>query len=122
MSFKIYLDEDAQDSDFISALLFRHIDVLHSGEAAMNGRTDEEQLEFATQHARILFSYNVKDFSALHVEYILNEKDHFGIVLAGQRQFGIGEQTRRLLRLAATLSVEEMKSRLEFLSSWSEIE
>ena len=121
MTIKIYLDEDAQDGDFVTALKFRGIDVLTSNEAEMNGKCDLEQLKFAAQNERVLFSHNVGDFAALHIEYLQNAKEHAGIVLAHQRQFGVGEQTRRLLRLAGTLTVEEMRSRLEFLSSWSEI-
>ena len=101
--------------------MFRGVDVLTSGDAGMNGRSDVEQLKFATQEERVLFSHNVGDFSALHIEHLQSEKEHPGIVLAHQRQFGVGEQTRRLLRLAGTLNAEEMQNRLEFLSSWSEI-
>ena len=87
----------------------------------MNGSKDPEQLSFAAEQDRILFSYNVGDFSALHIEYLQNEREHAGIILAHQRQFGVGEQTRRLLRLIGTLNAKEMQNRLEFLSSWSEI-
>lgn len=121
MTIKIYLDEDAQDGDFVTALTFRGVDVLTSNEAGMNGRRDLEQLNFAAQNERVLFSHNVGDFAALHIEYLQSGKEHAGIVLARQRQFSVGEQTRRLLRMIGTLSVEEMQSRLEFLSLWSEI-
>lgn len=121
MTTKIYLDEDAQDSDFVTSLIFRGVNVLTSGEAGMNGRSDAEQLEFAVQEKRVLFSHNIGDFSVLHIEYLQSEKEHAGIILAHQRQFGVGEQTRRLLRLTGTLNTEEMQNRLEFLSSWSEI-
>jgi hypothetical protein len=121
MTIKIYLDEDAQDGDFITALAFRGVDILTSNEAGMNGFSDLEQLEFATSEKRVLFSHNIGDFSALHSKYLTTEKQHFGIVLAHQRQFAIGEQTRRLLRLTGTLTVEEMQNRLEFLSAWSDI-
>lgn len=118
MIIKIYLDEDAQDSDFVTALLFRNVDVLTSGAARMNGSGDLEQLEFAIGQGRVLFSYNAGDFSALHIEYLQTGKEHAGIVLAHQRQYGIGEQMRRLLHLTSVLTAEEMQSRLEFLSSW----
>lgn len=121
MIIKIYLDEDAQDGDFVSALLFRKVDILTSGEAGMNGRKDKEQLEFATAQGRVLFSYNVKDFLALHIRYLRDGKEHAGMVMAKQKQFGIGEQMRRLLHLTSVLAAEEMHSRLEFLSAWQEI-
>ena len=44
MTIKIYLDEDAQDGDFVTSLRFRGIDVLTSNEAEMNGKSDSEQL------------------------------------------------------------------------------
>ena len=70
---------------------------------------------------QILFSYNVKDFLALHIRYLRDGKEHAGIVLAKQKQFGIGEQMRRLLHLTSELTAEEMQNRLEFLSAWREI-
>ena len=94
MTIKIYLDEDAQDGDFVTALMFRGVDVLTSNDAGMNGKRDSEQLNFAAQKQRVLFSHNVGDFAALHIEYLQNAKEHAGIVLAHQRQFGVGEQTR----------------------------
>lgn len=121
MTIKVYFDEDAQRDSLVASLRVRGVDLLTSGEAGMNGSSDPEQLEFATKQGRIFFSYNVGDFSALHIEYLQNEKAHAGIVLANQRQFGVGEQARRLLRLAGTLTAEEMQNRLEFLSAWSEI-
>ncbi len=121
MTIKVYLDEDAQDGDFVTALMFRSIDVLTSNEAGMNGKSDEEQLEFAAGQGRVLFSHNVGDFSVLHIEYLQAGKEHAGIVLAQQQQYGIGEQMRRLLHLTSALTAEEMQSRLEFLSAWQEV-
>jgi hypothetical protein len=118
---KIYFDEDAQRGSLLISLRLRSVDILNSGEAGMNGSGDREQLEFAARHERILFSYNVGDFSALHIEYLRGGKEHAGIVLAHQQQYGIGEQMRRLLHLTSVLTAEEMQSRLEFLSSWQEI-
>ena len=49
MTITIYLDEDAQDGDFVRALVFRNVDVLSSGDAGMNGSNDREQLDFASR-------------------------------------------------------------------------
>jgi len=43
-------------------------------------------------------------------------KHHGGIIVA--KQISIGELVKRLLRLASTLSPEDMKDRLEYLSNW----
>jgi len=45
-------------------------------------------------------------------------RNHRGIIVAPQRQFSIGEQVRRILRLRAALSAESMVNRLEFLVNW----
>jgi len=47
-------------------------------------------------------------------------KAHTGIVLAPQQQYSVGEYMRRLLKLMAHLTAEEMQNRLEFLSAWGE--
>jgi hypothetical protein len=36
-----------------------------------------------------------------------------------QQRYSVGEQMRRLLRLIKTLTAEEMRNRIEFLSAWS---
>ncbi len=43
---------------------------------------------------------------------------HAGIILARQRQYSVGEQMRRLLKLVGAMSAEDMQDRLEFLSDW----
>ena len=45
-------------------------------------------------------------------------QSHAGIILAVQQRYSVGEQMRRLLRLTSTLTAEEMRNRVEFLSSW----
>ena len=44
---------------------------------------------------------------------------HAGIVLAPQQRYSGGEELRRLMRLISTVSAEEMRNRIEFLSAWS---
>jgi len=76
-------------------------------------------LEFARTNGRVLFSFNISDFQRLHTEYLSQGESHAGMILAPQQQFSIGEQIRRLLKLAAARSAEEMENRLEFLSNWN---
>jgi hypothetical protein len=98
---------------------YRGLDVVFPSEAGMIHRSDEEHLAYATQHGRVVYSYNVGDFSQLHSEWLRLGKPHLGIVLAHQWQrYSIGTQLRGLLRLAAQCSPTEMKDRLEFLSDW----
>lgn len=59
---RLYLDEDTMDNDLLSALKFRNVDVLSTGEAQMLSCQDEEQLEWAFRHHRVIYSFNVRDF------------------------------------------------------------
>ena len=105
MRIKLYLDEDAMDRDLADALRQRGVDVLTALDAGMIARPDKEHLEFAISQGRVLYSFNVGDFAALHSELLLAGTNHSGIILARQQRFGPGEQMRRLLRLVAKRNV-----------------
>lgn len=66
MRIKLYLDEDAMDSDLANALRLRGVDVLTALDAGMIARTDQDHLKFATLRERVLYTFNVADFAALH--------------------------------------------------------
>ncbi len=83
-------------------------------------REDAEHLDYATAQGRVLYSFNVADFYLLHTQYLAQGKNHAGIILAHQQRYAIGEQMRRLLRLLATLSPDDMQNHVEFLSAWGE--
>jgi len=104
----------------IIALRARGVDVQTALEATMIERADEAHLAFATAQGRVLCSFNVGDFYRLHTSYMAQHTSHTGIVLARQQQYSVGEYMRRLLRLMAHLTAEEMHNRVEFLSAWSE--
>jgi hypothetical protein len=118
VAIRLYLDEDAQDSDLVRALRARGVDVLSAFEAGMIEHSDDEHLEYASTQGRILYSFNVGDFHRLHSVYLVEGKTHAGIILARQQQYSVGEQLRRLLKLAAARSAEAMKNQVEFLSAW----
>ena len=118
MKLRLYMDEDSLDSALTAALRVRGIDVLTVLEAGMTGRADDVQLEYATAEGRALYSYNVSDFCRIHAEYVRTSRGHAGIILAQQRQFSVDEQMRRLLKLVAARSADEMRNGLEFLSAW----
>ena len=102
----------------VRGLRARGVDVVTALEEAMIECQDEEHLEFATKLRRVLYSFNVADFYYLHSEYLSESKEHAGLILTRQRQFTVGEQLRRLLRLIAKIPAEEMKNRVEFLGAW----
>jgi hypothetical protein len=118
MKIALYLDEDSQDSVLIRALRSRGVDIIAASEAGMNGRSDDEQLQWSTTHTRVLYSCNARDFYKLHTLLLSSAESHGGIILAPQQQYSIGEQLRRLLKLIAAKSSEDMSNQVEFLSKW----
>jgi hypothetical protein len=103
---------------FTRALRSRNVEVITALEAVMIERKDREHLLFATKNDCVLYTFNVRAFFALHKEFIKDNKSHSGIILARQQRYSVGEQARRVLKLIANRSAEEMRNRVEFLSSW----
>lgn len=118
MTLRLYFDEDSMDQALIRALKVRGVDVESAWSASMLRRSDADQLSYATSQGRVLYSFNVGDFYRIHSRLLEEGSGHAGIILAQQGRFSIGEQLRQLLRISATLSPEEMRSRVEFLGSW----
>ncbi len=115
---RLYFDEDTMDQDLVRALKARGMDVTTAFLEDMVGQPDEQHLDIAAQQERVLFSFNRRDFYRIHAQYLLQNKSHAGIILANQQQYSVGELMRRILRLSAELSAQEMMNRLEFLSAW----
>jgi hypothetical protein len=112
---RLYLEEDSMRRSLDRALRARGIDVITALDAGVIGRTDEQQLEYATTQGRALYGFNVAHFYRLHTAYVTQGKSHAGIVLARQQRYSVAEQTRHLLRLVASKSAADMKNRVEFL-------
>lgn len=118
MTIRLYLDEDSMRRSLVRALRARGVDVVTALDAGMIEREDWEHLDYATEQGRVLCTFNVGDFYRLHSEYVAQGKRHAGIVLMQQQRFSVGEQLRRLLRLMASKSADEMGNWVEFLSAW----
>jgi Domain of unknown function (DUF5615) len=114
----LYIDEDSMDEDFVQALSSRNADVLTVADVGMLHRSDEEQLDWARENGRVIFSFNTRDFYRLHTTVLGQGSSHAGIIVAPQQRYGIGELMRGVLRLINTQSPEKMQGQLEFLSNW----
>jgi hypothetical protein len=115
---KIYIDEDAMDSDLVVALRSRGVEVATALDAGLTEEPDEGQLAFATECGCVLYTFNVSDFYRLHTQWVEAGREHAGMILAPQQRFSVGEQLRRLLHLGATTTAAAMRNRVEFLSNW----
>lgn len=115
MRIKLYLDEDV-DISLAHALKQKGIDVLTTAESGNKRLSDSEQLEFAVNNRRAIFTHNKRDFLLLHKNYLLEGKEHYGVILSDQRT--VSEMLRGLSKLVFSLTAEQMKNRREFLSNW----
>jgi hypothetical protein len=115
---RLYVDEDSMDDDFVKALRVRGVDVHTTSDDGMRGRPDRDQLRWSTAQGRVLYSFNVADFYALHADFLQREEQHAGIILAQQQRYSIGDQLRGVLKLMAARSADEMVNQLVFLSAW----
>ena len=73
---RLYIDEDAGETAVVRGLRARGLDVLTTIEAQRCGATDRDQLAFAVQQGRSIYTFNVGDFARLHREYLLRGIDH----------------------------------------------
>jgi hypothetical protein len=115
---RLYVDEDAMQHSLVVALRARHVDVVTATGCEMINRSDQAHLRWASDNGCALYSFNIRDYSALHQEWIARGESHCGIILASQRRYSTGEQLRRPLRLMNRKAAGEMLSRLEYLSNW----
>ncbi len=115
---RLYTDEDSNQRAVVQALRERQVDVITSLEANRLRYPDYNQLVWATEQERMIYSSNVRDFYRLHSEFLMDGQLHAGIFLIQQQRFSVGEQLRGILNLLKTKSAEEMQNQVEFLSDW----
>lgn len=116
---KLHLDEDADAHALLNALRQRGLDVSSSRELALLQCSDEQQLAWAFEQGRAIYTYNASDFCRLHSEFIRHERHHAGIIIGDQQVLSIGEETRRLLKISDARTSADMGDNLEYLSNWS---
>lgn len=115
MPLRLYIDEDSMSRALIRGLRSRGINVTSVLDEEKVGQSDAAQLEFAAQHGRVFYTFNVGDFCRLHKKHLTEGKRHSGIVVVYRQRYTVGEQLRLLLELADSRSADEMTNQLVFL-------
>lgn len=110
-----FTDEDLYASVAV-ALRKSGFDAVSTPDADRLGESDDSQLAWAAAQDRVLVTFNVAHFSALHSNWMCNDRHHAGILVSSQRS--IGDTVRRILHLAGTVDATEMLDRLEYLGDW----
>jgi Domain of unknown function (DUF5615) len=105
------------DRDVLGPLRLRGVDAETAAGAGMLERDDEDQLAYAAAKRRVLVTSNAAHFALLHRQYLETGRTHAGIVVVHQQRYAAGEVIRRLLRLVATRTADDVRDQLEYLSS-----
>jgi Domain of unknown function (DUF5615) len=109
MTLALYTDEDM--SALVAILLkSRGIDITTVPEQRTLGKTDNQQLEFATCKGRCILTHNRIDFERLHVQYFEEGKEHAGVIVVPQKN--AYEVAQRVGVLVTALMVSNIKNQL----------
>ncbi len=112
---KLHLDADTSIRSLQQALLDRGHNITRTPCTWMaEDATDEEQLLGATGQGRCLFTFNIRDFSALAAIY----PRHGGIILAAQRRWTLSELIDALDIVLFTTEADELVGQLHWLNEW----
>ncbi len=111
-----YVDEDAMRISFVEALRKAGLDVETVADADRLGISDSNQLRWAAERGRVLYTFNVKDFSLLHAQWLTQGNSHAGIVVVPRQHYSLGDQLRGLMELTNSHSAEDMVNQLIYLS------
>jgi predicted nuclease of predicted toxin-antitoxin system len=108
----LYLDEDVDVllADLVRARGFRATTTQEAGNV---GKTDAEQLAFATDQAKTILTHNRADFEALARRYFKDKQNHSGIIIAVRRH--PKELARRLLILLNALTADEIENQIRYI-------
>jgi len=112
---RLYTDEDAGENAVVQGLRARGIDVLTSVDANRCGTTDQDQLAFAVQQGRSIYTFNVGDFALLHRNHLRQGMDHTGIIVLPDQRCSVSEKIRRLTTFIGKTEAEEMLNRMQYL-------
>lgn len=115
---RFYIDEDAMRSAFVATLRDAALDIVTVADVDRLGYSDTDQLAWATEQGRVLYSFNVRDFSRLHTEILTNGQSHAGSVVAPRQRYSIDTQLRGLLALSKSRTAENMVNQLVFLGNY----
>jgi len=112
---RLHLDADVSIKVLHAALTARGHDVTRTpNEWVARDASDEAQLLQATARGRCIFTFNVRDFVILALQY----PRHGGIVLAAQASWTLSELIAALDRLFSETQAEDWIGQVRWLNDW----
>jgi predicted nuclease of predicted toxin-antitoxin system len=111
----LLLDEDVRPI-LAEIMRQRGYDVTHVLELGRTGKSDSDQLAYATDHHRTVLTHNMRDYLVLHREYQQRGREHPGIIVSDQAP--LRELLRRSLRCLSRLTAEDIRNRVVWLQDF----
>lgn len=108
----IYLDEDV-DVLLKPLLVAKGYTVISPHDEKMLSKSDKEQFEHAIKLKCTFLTHNRVHYGNLYSEYIKENKEHFGIIIATRRN--VYELARRLVRLLEFQTLNSIKNQLLYI-------
>lgn len=96
---RLYFDEDTMSRALLRAARSVGFDAVTAVDVAMDGRSDEEQLSFATEQGRTVVTSNRADFARLNTRWAQSGIAHAGIIILTRQGMDIGLVLRKLQRI-----------------------
>lgn len=120
LSIRPYLDHNFHERIGL-ALRREGFDVVIAKEVGHAAFSDEQHLEWATDHGRTVLTYDRKDFLILNREWTVRSRTHGGIIISvAPPEIPFREVLSRLLRLLDMVSAEEIAGNLFWLNeAWA---
>jgi predicted nuclease of predicted toxin-antitoxin system len=114
----IYVDADLTPR-IVSALRQRNYVCQSAVHDGLRTASDQQILERATARDMVLLTNNARDFVILSQTWAEQEKQHAGILISEQyRRRQLGEFLRRLVRFLDTVTADEMRGTIHYLSEF----
>ncbi|MEO1094447.1 MAG: DUF5615 family PIN-like protein [Cyanobacteria bacterium J06638_28] len=108
----VYLDEDV-DILIANLLRSRSFDATTARPAKQLGKTDAEQLAYATSQRAAILTHNRTDFEELAQQYFDTARSHSGIIVAVRRPYT--EIVKRLLTILDSTTADEMGNQILYI-------
>jgi Domain of unknown function (DUF5615) len=111
----LHLDADTSIKALHTALVARGHDVTRTPNEWMpEDASDEMQLLKATDNGRCIFTFNIKDFLSLVIQY----PQHRGIILAAQNSWNLSDLIQALDPLLSETQAEDWIGQIRWLNQW----
>jgi hypothetical protein len=111
----LYFDHDSEDVAVISALRLAGLDVLTSSDVGNERAPDDQQLKYASENGRLIYTANTRDYARLHRDLLARGGSHAGIAARVRQATPIGAQIAGLLHICTQLPEEQVRNQMFYI-------